>query len=102
MDEFRETAVTRKTIGFRFLYTLFYLIVFEIVKILLQITVLFQYVSLFIWKRYSDPVRDFSNKLTSYAYQLMRYLTLTDNIRPFPFSTFPTEKDDAAEVVDFR
>ena len=92
--------VSRKSILFRFLFTVFFVILLEILKIVIQLTVLFQYIYLFITTEYSDPVRRFSNKLIAYAYKIMRYITLAENERPFPFSDFPKEMDELeAEAV---
>jgi len=102
MDDVQETTVTRKEIDIRFLYSLLYIVVFEILKFIIQITVLFQFIYLFIWREYSDPLRRFSNKVATYAYKVIRYLTLTDNIRPFPFSDFPDEMEKVEETVNFK
>lgn len=102
MNDTPEISVKRKTIAIRFLYTLLFLIVLEIVKTIIQVTVLFQYVYLFATKRYSNPVRNFGNKVSAYAYKIMRYLSLSDNRRPFPFSEFPTEVEPSEDPVRFE
>jgi hypothetical protein len=79
-----------------------HLIVFEILKIIVQATVLFQYVYLFITKTYSNPVRRFSNKVSFYAYRVMRYVTLNENTLPFPFADFQEETDVAVSAVRFE
>ena len=65
--EVTESKLSRKKIGIRLLYTVMYLIIFEILKTVIQITVLFQYVYLLITKRYSYPLKNFSNKVATYA-----------------------------------
>lgn len=95
MEAVEESSLTRKQIGIRFLYTVLFLIIFEIVKLIVQITVLFEYIYLFITMGHSDPVRRFSNKLAVFAYRLIRYMTLNENTRPFPFADFPKEMDEA-------
>ena len=102
MESIQSTILSRKKIGIRFLYTVFFLIVFEILKIIVQVTVLFQYVYLFITKTYSKPVRKFSNKVSFYAYRVMRYVTLNENTLPFPFTDFPEETDAPVSAVRFE
>ncbi len=102
MNNIQEIAVTRKEIGIRFLVTLLYLIVFEILKTVIQLTVIFQFIYLFISKKYSNPVRKFSNKVATYAYKVIRYMSLNDNIRPFPFNNFPDQIDQPDETVTFE
>ncbi len=102
MNNIQEIAVTRKEIGIRFLVTLLYLIVFEILKTVIQLTVIFQFIYLFISKKYSNPVRKFSNKVATYAYKVIRYMSLNDNIHPFPFNNFPDQIDQPDKTVTFE
>jgi hypothetical protein len=102
MNEIPLTTIDRKKIAIRFLYTVFFLIVFEILKTIIQVTVLFQYIYLFIFKKYGNPVRDFSNKVTAYTYKVIRYLSLNDNKIPFPFSDFPNVLEPPEEYVEFK
>jgi hypothetical protein len=84
---------SRKQIAVRMLFTLFFLLVLEILKIIVQGTVLFQYVYLLIAGSYSMPLKKFSNALSVYMYRLIRYVTLNENEKPFPFSSIPEERD---------
>lgn len=102
MEPIQDIILSRKSIIIRFLYTIFFLIVFEILKIIIQVTVLFQYIYLFITKTYSTPLRTFSNKLSVYAYRVMRYITLNENTLPFPFSDFPEEMESSEQDVPFK
>jgi hypothetical protein len=102
MESIKLQNLSRKKLGIRLLYTVFFLIVFEILKIIVQVTVLFQYVYLFITKTYSNPVRRFSNKVSFYAYRVMRYVTLNENTLPFPFANFPEETDAPESEVRFE
>lgn len=102
MEAVEGSSLTRKDIAIRFLYTLLFLIIFEIVKLIIQITVLFQYVHLFVTMGHSDPVRRFSNKVAVFAYRLIRYMTLNENTRPFPFAEFPQEMDEPEPEPDFH
>jgi len=86
-----SNSFPRKNIAIRLLYTIFFLIVFEILTIVIQVSVLFQYVYLLISKTYNNPIRNFSNKVSVYAYRVLRYVTLNENEKPFPFHDFPKE-----------
>jgi hypothetical protein len=97
----RDTLYSRRGIGVRLLYTIIYLVIFEILKFIIQITVIFQYIYLLATLKYSKPLKTFSNRLSTYAYRVMRYLTLNENLRPFPFSEFPGELEDPVEPVAF-
>ena len=98
----KETMVSRKDILIRLLYAILYLLVFEVIKLIIQIIVVFQYIYLFITRSHNDAVRNFSNKLSTYTYDVMRYLTLNKNQRPFPFTDFPPAMEEPVEEVTFR
>jgi len=93
---------SRKQIAIRFLFTILFLIVFEIVKTIIQVAVIFQYIYLFITKKHNEPVRNFSNKVTTYGYKVLRYLTLNENLKPFPFSEFPKEVDSPDSEIRYQ
>ena len=97
-----EATPSRKDILIRLLYTVLYFVVFEIIKLIVQISVVFQYVFLFITLDYNKPVRDFSNKIATYTYDVVRYLTLNKNLRPFPFNDFPEPLEEPVDEVAFR
>jgi hypothetical protein len=79
----------RKKIVIRLLYTILFFIILEILKTIIQVSVLFQYVYLLISKTCSEPVRNFTNKVSVYAYKVLRYVTLNENNKPYPFQDFP-------------
>jgi hypothetical protein len=102
MNDIPATGVTRKAVGIRFLYTILYLIIFEVVKVLIQLTTLFQFLYLLITLKYSEHLREFANKVAAYGYRVMRYLTLNENQRPFPLAEFPGELEPPEEEVSFQ
>jgi len=91
----------RKDIALRFLYSIFFLLAFEIARLVVQLTFLFQYVHLFITLRPSEPILKFSNDVSHYAYKLLRYLTLNENRRPFPLTDFPGEAEPREDRILF-
>jgi len=101
MEAMKGNEKSRKSVAIRFVYALFFLLVFELLKMILQVTTLFQYVHLLITKKHSEPVREFSNKLATYAYKVMRYITLNDNDRPFPFSSLPIVMEEGENNIAF-
>jgi hypothetical protein len=101
MNTIEEAKTSRKQIGIRFLYTLLYLIALEVIKLIVQVTVILQFIYLLITQKYSEPLRNFSNKLAAYAYRVVRYATLNENVRPFPFNDFPAEMEKPEDRVLF-
>jgi hypothetical protein len=101
MEAIETNLLSRKRIAVRLLYTIFFLVTFEILKVIVQLAVLFQYVYLFITRAYNEPVRRFSNKVSTFAYRLLRYVTLNENACPYPFSDFPKEMEAPEPEVSF-
>lgn len=101
MQNLEEIKASRKQIGIRLLYTVLYFIVFEILKFVIEVTTVFQFIYLLVARKYSEPLRRFSNKVATYAYQVIRYLTLNAIYRPFPFHDFPTEMEAPEDPVRF-
>jgi hypothetical protein len=95
------TPVSRTQIVIRLLYTLLFFIVLGIVHFLINLATVFQYILLLITLSPSEPMRRFANQVAAYGYRVMRYLTLNDNLRPFPFSELPQEMDPPVSGVKF-
>ena len=99
-DELQVTT-TRKQVAIRLLYTLLYVAIFELVKTIVLIITLFEYFILLVTLKHNEPARNFGNKVATYGYRVMRYLTLNENQRPFPFTDFPAEIELPDEGVRF-
>jgi D-alanyl-lipoteichoic acid acyltransferase DltB (MBOAT superfamily) len=95
-------SFSRTQVLVRLLYTVLFLILLGITVFLIKLSIAFQYILLLITLKPSEPVRRVANQLAVYAYRLLRYLTLNDNVRPFPFSEFPQEMEPAESEVRFE
>lgn len=96
-----EKSLSRTKILIRLLYSILFLAILSIVNFLVQLATVFQYIMLLITLKPSEPVRRVSNQLAVYGYRVMRYLTLNDNMKPFPFTEFPAEMELSVEEVEF-
>jgi len=95
-------SYSRKKIAIRLLYTILFLLVFAILTIIIKVSVIFQYVYLLISKTYNNPIRNFTNKVSVYAYKVLRYVTLNGNEKPYPFKNFPIEFELPEKEVLFE
>ena len=66
----------RKKIAIRLLYTVLFFIIFEILKTIIQVSV--------------------------YAYKVLRYVTLNENKKPYPFRDFPQVMESPEAEVFFE
>jgi D-alanyl-lipoteichoic acid acyltransferase DltB (MBOAT superfamily) len=102
IPESPATPLTRGQIAMRLLYTVLFLFVLGIVFLIIKLSIAFQYILLLITLKHSEPVRRFTNQLAAYGYRVLRYLTLNDNQRPFPFTEFPQEMEASEGEVRFE
>lgn len=101
MEEFSQGGIPRAKIGMRLIFTLIFLVILSVMHFLIQMITLMQYVILLITRSYSEPLRSFSNKAAAYVYRLIRFITLNDNTRPFPFTEFPSEMESPEGPAKF-
>jgi len=101
MDEFEEGKFSRGKIGVRLIFTLLCMIMLYMVHLVIQALVVVQYAILLITRGHSEPLRKFANQVATYNYRLVRYLTLNENGRPFPFSEFPQDMEAPVDRVRF-
>jgi hypothetical protein len=93
MDLITQGGIPRAKIGLRLMYTILFVVILSVMNFIIQLIALMQFVILLLTKNYSEPLRSFSNKAAAYVYRLIRYVTLNDNSKPFPFVDFPDEME---------
>ncbi len=86
-----KVTISRMKILLRFLHAVLFLLVFEILRLVVQVTVLGQYVYLLIMGIPSAHLKKFGARVSDYTYRVLRYLTLNENAKPYPFTKFPDE-----------
>ncbi len=101
MNDEPKSTVSRGQIAVRLVFTLLFIALYSVLNIIVILTILVQYVFLFITLQHSEPVRIFANKVISYAYRIRRYITLNENRRPFPFTEFPEEMETPEAEITF-
>lgn len=101
MDGLSPSGIPRRKIAIRLIFTLVFLVILSVMHFVIQMIALIQYVILLITRSYSEPLRSFSNRAAAYVYRLIRYITLNDNIRPFPFAEFPQEMESPEDSAGF-
>ncbi len=97
----KEAVAERKNIIIRLIFTVLFLIVFEIIKLILHLTVFCQFVYSLVTQSHNKVLMKFSNKLSTYAYRILRYVTLNENEMPFPFNEFPHDVEPDNDDVKF-
>ena len=96
-----STRALRKQMGLRLLNTVFFLFILQITVSLTILTVFFQFAYLLFFLKHSEEIRQVTNKMCGFVFELMRYITLNSNERPFPFKEFPKEMAVSAKTISF-
>lgn len=97
-----KEPISRMKVLLRFLYTILFLLVFEILRLIVQVTVLAQYVYLLVMGTPSPQLKKFGGRVSDYTYRVLRYLTLNENAKPYPFNRFPGEVSPPEANVSFK
>ncbi|QTA80334.1 DUF4389 [Desulfonema limicola] len=98
MEIAKRFVIARKNIAVRFINVLFFTIAWKIVSVCIFFLTLFQFIYLFFTTKHSEAIKTLSHKLTVYSYKIMRYITLNENTKPYPFGRMPEEIEPAEET----
>jgi len=95
----KEFFVNRKNIAVRLLYTVLFLAILGIATNIVWVIAVFQYIFLLITKSYMNPLRRFSANFALYLKEIIDYIIVVSNKKPFPFNEFP-RNGTALEPLD--
>ncbi len=73
----------------RGLFILVFGVIFYFLYGLIWLLVIFQFITKVLTGELNNNLSQFSTKMTSYAMQILHYITFQSEERPFPFSPFP-------------
>lgn len=73
----------------RGLFIVVFGIIFYVLVTVIWLLVIFQFVTAVVTGGPNANLKDFSDALTQYAYQVLRYMTFRTEERPWPFSPWP-------------
>lgn len=79
----------------RGLFIIIFGVIFYFLYGIIWLLVVFQFFTKVITGNLNDNLSKFSGGLTSYAMQILNYITFQSEVRPFPFSPWPGDKSSA-------
>jgi len=74
-------------------------VIFYFLYILIWLLVIFQFVTKVLTGELNSYLEQFSTKMTSYAMQILNYITYQSEERPFPFSPFQETEEEAPKKL---
>jgi hypothetical protein len=89
----QEKQNARKEMVPRLLYSFLFLVIYTFLNTVVQIIVIVQMGFVFFTGHVNLGLRNLSNRLCNYIYQIIRYITFNESERPFPFGAMPEEKE---------
>jgi len=75
----------------RLLFMLLFSIIYSVAEVVLVMVVVFQFLFVLLTGSRNDKVLSLGSQLSTYVYQIVRYLTYNSDIRPYPFSDWPSD-----------
>ena len=80
------------------LMIIYFFVVYTVVRLLVGISMLFQFVHQLVKGSRAERLYDFTADLNAFSYSVLQYLTFNSDERPFPFCDWPasTDQDDSS------
>ena len=98
-----DDEIPRRETAHRIALTLLFALIAQAVRTLLGLIVAFELIFTLVTRRPPGVrVRAFANRITTYYYRVLRYLTYSESQVPFPFSDFPEPLEPDAFSPDDR
>jgi hypothetical protein len=92
MKEFNQNLQKNKLV-MRALFMVFFIVVYSVSKFLVIGFALFQLITILMTEKANIQVLRFTQGLSLYIYQITQFVTFNTEVKPFPFSVWPTDKD---------
>ncbi len=97
MSDDLKTHITDMNVWMRLLFMLLFGVIYAVTRIVLIAVVILQFMWVLFTADKNRPLLSFGNQLSTFVYQIYRYLTFNTECRPFPFSDWP---GDTALITD--
>ncbi len=104
-EEFKE-HVKDTSAWTRLLFMALFAVLYWVAEVVLAVVILFQFLSVLFTGNKNDKVLSLGAQLSTYAYQIFRFLTYNSEEKPFPLGEWPSDailsEQEAAEAVAKR
>lgn len=89
MEDDLQSAPPEPSIWMRLLYMLLFAIIYGVTELVIYAVVIFQFFAVLITGQSNEQLLAFGQSLSTFVYQIMRFLTFNSEQRPFPIGTWP-------------
>ncbi|MDT8375549.1 MAG: DUF4389 domain-containing protein [Mariprofundaceae bacterium] len=98
-DELKE-HVKDSSVWLRLLFMGLFALLYWVAEAVLAVVVLFQFFSVLFTGKKSGKVLSFGAQLSTYAYQIFRYLTYNSEEKPYPLGDWPSDSVLVTQVAE--
>jgi hypothetical protein len=84
----------------RALYMVIFAVAYNVAELIIVVLVLLQFFTVLLTGRHNARLLEFGNNLSSYAYQVLQFMTFNSEFKPFPFASWPDEGVGSGWVDD--
>lgn len=91
MDENMKTNLRQGATWKRGLYMILFVIFYSIAEVVIAAVVLFQFLTVLFTGSSNERLLGFGQALSTYVYQVMRFLTFNSEEYPYPFGEWPED-----------
>ena len=87
-DDYKQNIKDHST-WMRGFYIVLFTIIYSITEIVIALIVAFQFLSVLLTQQTNDKLLSLSMNLSTYVFQILKYVTFNSSERPYPFADFP-------------
>jgi len=98
-EETRERMIDG-SIWLRGLHMLLFTIAYNIAEFIIVLIAIYQFFCVLITGRVNEPLLQFGNNLTVYAFDILQFVTFNTEAMPFPIAPWPNEEPGGARWTD--
>ena len=91
-DNFKQNIKEQST-WMRGLFMVMFSIIYSVTEIVIFVIVFFQFFSVLLTRQTNEKLLILSMNLSTYIFQILRYLTFNSDERPYPYSNFPNDDE---------
>jgi len=91
-EEFKE-HVKDTSAWTRLIFMALFAVLYWVAEVVLAVVVLFQFLSVLLTGKRNDKVLSLGAQLSTYVYQIFRYLTYNSEEKPFPLGEWPSDAE---------
>jgi len=86
-----KAHITDMNVWMRLLFMMLFGVIYTVTRFVLIVVVALQFMWVLFTADKNRPLLSFGNQLSTFVYQIYRYLTFNTEHRPFPFSDWPSD-----------